>query len=180
MLASSRQPIWRTSPPTRSIDDARRAHLATRRPADPRRARRIRLGELDRGGELDVENSRSCATSASNSRAISWSSPARPFLGEEPDEAADELVGVAEHLFKESSFCARVQLGALEHRPELLDLVDRGDEVGQLLVHALEPSLILRGLEERAYVRCATATLRVLALVVLLRPRSRGRRSLRR
>ena len=105
---------------------------------------------------------------------------AAPLLRREQEEVADELVGVAENLFEQRDLRTRIELGALEHRPELGHLLDGGDEVGQLLLRPLEPVCLFRCLEEGACVgsvRDRHATRPSQSPRAL---RSRGRRSPRR
>ena len=93
-LASTRnEPTWRTTPPIRlGVDRARRLDLAAGRLLDlADDPARLLVGELDRGRQLDGRAGPArAATRRSNSRAISSTSPARPFSASRQQEVADE------------------------------------------------------------------------------------------
>jgi hypothetical protein len=72
------------------------------------------------------------------------------LLHGQQQEVAHERVRAAEHVVERLRLRARIELRVLEQRVELRHVVDRRDEVAQLLAHLGEPALFLRGLDERA------------------------------
>src|SRR5579885_3027342 len=121
------------------VDPPRRAHLAAGRLLDPAEnplelhlqdALCRRHERLELGGDLAHL-------------------PSAALLDQEPQEVADELVGSAEHLVEHVRLHVRLDLGVLEQHGQLLDGVERGDQVLEVGPHGVEAALLPGGVEER-------------------------------
>ncbi len=90
------------------------------------------------------------ATSASNSRLTSASSPSATLVGHDAQEVADELVAAGGELVEDGGLPCRIDLRVPEKRGERRHLVDRLRERREVGRHGLHATRFLRRLVERA------------------------------
>src|SRR2546422_1451818 len=110
---------------------------------------RFVLGEVVRGGQLDVE-----AAFFRGHQPVELPSDvldladATLFRGQ-AQEIPDQLIGLAEHFGDDPRFRLRIELGIAQDGTELGDVTNRSYEVAQLLMDLGEPALLLCRLEQR-------------------------------
>src|SRR3954447_11113088 len=132
------------------VDAAARLDAAARRLLDlADDVLEVRVGEFERGRQLDLEHALLGGDEAVELARDRPDLARATLLREQADEVDGLLVCVAEHVEQDLRLDALVELGVLEHRGELRHLVDGGREVGQLLAHGLEVVGALRGVEQR-------------------------------
>src|SRR6266511_3134382 len=113
---------------------------------------RLVLGQLERGRQLDGQPPLLLGHQPFELALDLAQLPAAVLLDGEQQEVAQQLVRPAEDVLEHLHFRARVELRVAEHRVELGHVVERRDEVAELLAHGREATVLLRGLEEGARV----------------------------
>src|SRR5712692_1292732 len=110
---------------------------------------RFGVAQLVRGRQLDGQPAFSGGDEPLELLVDLAQLPGAVLFHREEHEVADELVRSAEYVLERLRLRGRVDLRVLEQRVQLGDVLDRGDEVAELLADLREALLLLRGLEER-------------------------------
>src|SRR5437588_1345693 len=136
------------------VDLARRLDLAARCLFDLlQQVARLGIRELTRGRQLDVE-----APFLDREEAVELARDlldltTAPFLRDETQEIAHELVRAAEQLVEHRHLRARLELRVAQHGAQLGHVADGRGEVGELLADLLQAAVLLRRLEQCERVR---------------------------
>ena len=112
--------------------------------------RRLVVGELVRGRELDREPVLRLRDERVELGADLGQLARAALLGDEPDEVADELVAVCRQLPEDVGLAGRLDLRVAQERAQLGHLVHRACERGEIGCDRVHAIGVLRGLEERA------------------------------
>src|SRR5580765_3919743 len=107
------------------------------------------LGELERGGQLDGELPLLAGGEPLELLADLLDLPAAALLDQEPQEVAEERVGVAGDRVDGGELRPLVELRVAQDLRELRHLALHLDEVAELLAHLCQLPSLLRGLEQR-------------------------------
>src|SRR5712691_2656681 len=133
------------------VDSARRLDRATARLLDLLHDfARLLVRQLVRGGELHVQAPLFRGHHSVEFLGDLLDLADAAFLGGQPKEIAEELVGVSEQLLQQLRLRARIELRVAQDGPQLGHVVDGGGEVAELGVNLLQALLLLRGVEQRA------------------------------
>src|SRR3954452_1747188 len=114
---------------------------------------RLVIGQLEGRRQLDGEAAFLRGHQALELAVDLAQLPGAVLLDGQQEEVAHELIGAAEDVVERLRLRPRIELRVAQHRVELRHLVDRSDEVAELLAHLGQAPMVLRGLEESARVR---------------------------
>src|SRR6266540_4160565 len=135
------------------IDLPARLHLAARGLLDlPEELPRLLVGELDRGRQLGPEDALVLCDEALELARDLLEMRGAALVREQEEEVAQKLVAALEQVPNRLCPGARVELWVAQELPQLRHRGLRFHHLCQLLADGLEPSLILRRVEEGARV----------------------------
>ncbi len=106
------------------------------------------VGELDRGGQLELEDALLAREQPSEFLVHLLDLRDPPLLGEEMDEVQEDLVPAGEEVVERGELRLRLHLGIAEKAAQLLRFRKRRGERVELLAHTWENVLLLGCLEE--------------------------------